>query len=293
MASNLIYNKTRYFGSTPRDFHFINGRNQEIGRAEQNGNVTWAEIMEWFSIVYPTLRWGTFRVHECLDRDPEDPLVRRGPAIDMPTSGNHLILPNTWYVILGPDGRYIRIETTTDIPAPRVPPLRYPNRDYRLHFFWQSVELRDGICVFSDPHVNQTLVPPQPGTRGWIPGRTVSCHIFPLELLEERGYKMTTFKTGDNILQNDGKGAIINTDCGQDDRVSDDLLYNHYRETVIINMTGRRNFDVIDFGTTESWSHMGIPSPSLHQKIAVELYFKKVFALGVSLKHLYGDDIDN
>ncbi|KAF3902638.1 hypothetical protein ABW21_db0209912 [Orbilia brochopaga] len=119
MPPNSRYNKTRYAGSTPQDFHFIDGKNREIGRSEQCGNTTWAEVMDWFSIVYPDLEPGAFNVHQCSETDPRDPLRKHGRAIDLTAAGHHLILPNTWYVILGQN-------------APRIPPFPAMYKDTRV-----------------------------------------------------------------------------------------------------------------------------------------------------------------
>ncbi|KAJ6261096.1 hypothetical protein Dda_3761 [Drechslerella dactyloides] len=331
MASDQGYNKTRYAASTDQDFHFVDGKNQEIGRSEQSGSITWDDVMEWFSIVYPNLEPGTYRIHQCTEAEPKDPLRRHGRALDMKAAKNHLILANKWYVVLGLDGYlvtlgdYIKVEITSEKPGLRIPPSPRPPHDYRYFNFWEAVRLRDRMCILSGLRLNQKIKCPK------LPAELVSCHIFPPELIDEwnrkkmgskvtdkrnpgiigktkinspqngvlvdlllfkafttnkisinprKGYKITTFRTDGEDSHVDSKRAHINKTCGDYDRVSDELLYNHYRESVIINMTGREGIDAVP--EFSKWSRLGGGNLNHTHKEGVELFLAKRLAIDVN-----------
>lgn len=87
-----------------RNIHFVDGNNNEIGGAWQNGALTWSEMAEWMEITFqkPTNGYAPFG---CLESgDPVQPLTRHGPAIIM--QGNTNPIAPGFYIILSPQGKY-------------------------------------------------------------------------------------------------------------------------------------------------------------------------------------------
>ena len=85
-----------------RNLHFLNGENDEIGGTWQNGSLTWAEMTEWFEIVYE-LPLEEYAPHFCLENgDPSDPVGQHGPPIVIQSNPDR-IQPG-YYVLLSHNG---------------------------------------------------------------------------------------------------------------------------------------------------------------------------------------------
>ncbi|KAK6495969.1 hypothetical protein TWF481_003014 [Arthrobotrys musiformis] len=308
----------RYPGSKHNDFHFLDGMNNAVGRSEQNGSITWDELMEWFGIVYPSLRKGTFAIHKCQDHNPQDLAKSRfhmGPAIDLQKSKYSLVTGDTWYVILGLDGEYIKVEATREIPPLRVEPGTHTPNDIRFQYFWEAVRYRDRKCVLTGACIKITGGGHSNrgaslwNTKGWqnrlvddteevVMGKTKICSMQNAILMDstyisaftknkiainpEKGYKITCFRTEGTSYTLDGKLAhipSINSRTPQDSRVSDELLYHHYKESVIINMTGRWGYD--ELPDYDEWCDMCVNKVDKFTKKATELYFAKALVLDI------------
>lgn len=103
--------------SIKRNIHFVNGENDEIGGAWQNGALTWSEMAEWMEIVFekPVDEYAPFR---CLEPDdPAQPLAQHGPVIIM--QGNNNPIAPSFYVILSPQGAVVDIPINRQNPTPR------------------------------------------------------------------------------------------------------------------------------------------------------------------------------
>ena len=92
-----------YRVSIKRNIHFVDGRNNEIGDAWQNGALTWSEMTEWMEITFdkPTDDYASF---PCLEPgNPVQPVAQHGPAIIM--QGNNNPIAPGFYAILSPQGK--------------------------------------------------------------------------------------------------------------------------------------------------------------------------------------------
>ncbi|KAK6520899.1 hypothetical protein TWF506_001141 [Arthrobotrys conoides] len=324
-----IYRGLRYYDSKLNDFHFLDGHNNEVGRSEQHGNLTWDEIMEWFTFVYPTLKRGTFNIYRCPDANPMDlakTISRLGEPIDLVKEKDVVFQGNSWYVILGLKKEYIKVEHTRHIPGLRVAPSTSVPTDPRLRYYWETVRSRDRKCVLTGKSMKQSkngrpgaqlvccpIYPPELRTewlaKGWprritdvseevVIGKEKLCSIQNSILMEsrfssaftmnkfsinpKRGYKITVFRNEDYSYTLDGKHALIpavNTRTFKDNRVSDELLYNHWRESVIINMTGRKKCDLLP--TYPNFRGMCTPTFDTRTKQATEIYLAKALVLDI------------
>lgn len=92
-----------YRAKADRNIHFVDGKNDEIAGAWQNGALTWSEMAEWMEITFqkPVDGYAPF---SCLEPgDPVNPLANHGPAIIM--QGNNNQITTGFYIILSPDGK--------------------------------------------------------------------------------------------------------------------------------------------------------------------------------------------
>ncbi|KAK6536779.1 hypothetical protein TWF281_000993 [Arthrobotrys megalospora] len=322
-----IYRGNRYFDSKPNDFHFLDGLNNEVGRSEQNGSITWDEIMEWFSIVYPTLKRGSYNIYRCNDANPKDLAQSRLEApIDLQRFKDNMIQGNAWYVILGLNREYIKVEITRRVPGLRVAPNTCVPIDPRFRYYWETVRCRDRRCILTGKSMKQTksgrpgaqlvccpIYPPELRgewiANGWprritdvseevVIGKEKLCSIQNSILMDsrfsaaftmnnfsinpKRGYKITCFRTEDYSYTLDGKHAQIpqvNNRTVKDNRVSDELLYNHYKESVIINMTGRQKCD--ELPPYKDFRSMCTPTFDKLTKLATEIYLAKSLVLDI------------
>ncbi|KAK6351378.1 hypothetical protein TWF718_004539 [Orbilia javanica] len=324
-----IYKGHRYSDSKLNDFHFLDGHNNEVGRSEQHGNLTWDEIIEWFTIVYPTLKRGTYNIYRCPDANPTDiaqTMLRLGEPIDLVKDKDVVFQGNSWYLILGLKKEYIKVEHTRYIPGLRVAPSTSVPTDPRLRYYWESVRSRDRRCVLTGKSMKQSkngrpgaqlvccpVYPPELRSEwlamGWpkritdvsdevVIGKEKLCSIQNSILMEsrfssaftmnkfainpKRGYKMTVFRNEDYSYTLDGKHAQIpsvNTRTFKDNRVSDELLYNHWRESVIINMTGRKQCDLLP--VYHDFRSMCTPTFDARTKQATEIYLAKALILDI------------
>ncbi|KAF3275580.1 hypothetical protein TWF970_006750 [Orbilia oligospora] len=332
-----IYRGSRYYDSKLNDFHFLDGHNNEVGRSEQHGNLTWDEIMEWFTLVYPNLKKGTFKVYRCPDANPMDlakTISRLGEPIDLVKEKDVVFQGNSWYVILGLNKEYIKVEHTRHIPGLRVAPSTSVPTDPRceakrkpqLRYYWETVRSRDRKCVLTGKNMKQSkngrpgaqlvccpIYPPELRSewlaKGWprritdvseevVIGKEKLCSIQNSILMEsrfssaftmnkfsinpKRGYKITVFRNEDYSYTLDGKHALIaavNTRTFKDNRVSDELLYNHWKESVIINMTGRQKCDLLP--TYPNFRGMCTSTFDARTKLATEIYLAKALVLDI------------
>ncbi|KAK6503309.1 hypothetical protein TWF481_008332 [Arthrobotrys musiformis] len=329
IATEPIYRGHRYFDSKLNDFHFLDGLNNEVGRSEQHGNITWDEMMEWFAIVYPNLKRGTFKIYRCPDSNPMDlakTISKLGEPIDVVKEKDVAFQGNSWYVILGLNKEYIKIEHTHHIPGLRVAPSTGIPVDPRLRYYWETVRSRDRKCVLTGKSMKQSkngrpgaqlvccpIYPPELRAewlaKGWprritdvsdevVIGKEKLCSIQNSILMEsrfasaftmnkfsinpKRGYKITVFRNEDYSYTLDGKNAqiaAVNTRTYKDNRVSDELLYNHWKESVIINMTGRKGCDLLP--TYDSFRNMCITNFDGRTKQATEIYLAKALVLDI------------
>ncbi|KAF3120915.1 hypothetical protein TWF569_002857 [Orbilia oligospora] len=324
-----IYRGSRYYDSKLNDFHFLDGHNNEVGRSEQHGNLTWDEIMEWFTLVYPNLKKGTFKIYRCPDANPMDlakTISRLGEPIDLVKEKDVVFQGNSWYVILGLKKEYIKVEHTRHIPGLRVAPSTSVPTDPRLRYYWETVRSRDRKCVLTGKSMKQSknsrpgaqlvccpIYPPELRSewlaKGWprritdvseevVIGKEKLCSIQNSILMEsrfssaftmnkfsinpKRDYKITVFRNEDYSYTLDGKNALIaavNTRTFKDNRVSDELLYNHWKESVIINMTGRQKCDLLP--TYPNFRGMCTPTFDARTKLATEIYLAKALVLDI------------
>ncbi|KAK6361386.1 hypothetical protein TWF730_005119 [Orbilia blumenaviensis] len=319
----------RYHGSQRNEFHFIDGLNNEIGRSVQNGYLTWDEVIEWFPLVYPTLEKGTFNIYRCPEPDPSD-LAKTISQLEYPVNllreGGAAFKGNSWFVILGLNKEYIKVEHTRQIPGLRVEPSPNLPTDPRLRYYWEAVRSRDRRCVLTGKTMKQSRDGP-PGAqlvccpvfppelrgewleKGWprritdvseevVIGKEKLCSIQNGILMEsrfsapftmnkfainpKRNYKITVFRNEEHSQIIDGKRAQIpqvNIRTHKDNRVSDDLLYNHWKESVIINMTGRQKCDRLP--NYNNFRSMCLSKPNDRTKRATEIYLAKALILDI------------
>lgn len=86
-----------------RNVHFINGNNDEIGGAWQNGSLSWAEMSEWMQIVFE-LPLEKYALFPCLEiGDPENPVTQHGAPINIHANAD--IIQPGFYVLLSSQGK--------------------------------------------------------------------------------------------------------------------------------------------------------------------------------------------
>ncbi|ELR08811.1 hypothetical protein VC83_00753 [Pseudogymnoascus destructans] len=287
-----------------RNIHFVDGKNNEISSAWQNGPLTWSEMAEWIEVVVeePVDSYAPFR---CLELgDPVNPLAQHGPAIVM--QGNNNQISTGFYVILSPDGASINIRINRQNPMPRTSTRASSSKlDPRTKTFRNRVRERDGRCVVTGekPLDDVDFV------------RLEAAHIFPLAHLDmwkaqlwQRQITDDRYvgESGINSVQNgillrsdvhqlfDTYRLAINPDRGyktycfanvatldhiqmyQDpDTVSQyqpcrGLLKHHFRMCVLLNMKGRAGYPKWDEDLPPGCDDMAEVASSEEGKLRLE-----------------------
>ncbi|KFY37365.1 hypothetical protein V495_07224 [Pseudogymnoascus sp. VKM F-4514 (FW-929)] len=159
---------TGYRVSVTRNIHFVDGQNDEIGGAWQNGALTWSEMAEWMEITFQTPING-YAPFPCLEPgDPVRPLAQHGPVIIM--QGNDNIITPGFYVILSPQGNEVKIPINQENPIPRTTSRATSSEmDNHTKTFRNRVRTRDGRCVIT-----------RTGPIGGDFIRLSAAHIFPI-----------------------------------------------------------------------------------------------------------------
>lgn len=125
-----------YRVSIKRNIHFVDGNNNEIGGAWQNGTLTWSEMAEWMEITFqkPTDEYAPF---SCLEPgDPVQPLARHVPEIIIQNNTSPIV--PEFYIILSPEVGVVDIPINGENPMPR-PSSRASSAELDNHVSLQSL----------------------------------------------------------------------------------------------------------------------------------------------------------
>ncbi|OBT76810.1 hypothetical protein VF21_04524 [Pseudogymnoascus sp. 05NY08] len=289
--------------SINRTIHFIDGKNNEIGGAWQNGSLTWSEMAEWMEITFqkPTDEYAPFH---CLEPDdPAQPLAQHGPLII--TQNNNSPIKPGFYIILIPQGAVVEIPINGENPTPR-PSSRVSSAelDNQARNFRSRVRARDGRCVITGA---------EPAGDDFV--RLAAAHIFPLAYLDvwkteswqrkiaddryvgesginsvqngillrsdvhelfdtfriainpDRGYKTYSF-LNDPTLDNLTMFRDPNTAAQY--QPSRDLLKHHFRMSVLLNMKGREGYPRWDEDIPSGCDEMAEAASSEEGKLRLE-----------------------
>ncbi|OBT58891.1 hypothetical protein VE04_00574 [Pseudogymnoascus sp. 24MN13] len=292
-----------YRVSIKRNVHFVDGNNNEIGGAWQNGALTWSEMVEWMEITFekPTYEYAPFR---CLEPgDPVQLLAQHGPAIKI--QGNNNPVKPGFYIILSPEGEVVDLPINRQNPMPR-PSCRVSSAELDNHtkHFRNRVRARDGRCVITGA---------KPAGSDFV--RLGATHIFPLAHLD--AWKVESWQrqiaddkyvgeSGINSAQNgillrfdvqdlfDTYRIAINPDkgyktyCFIDEPELDnlimfpdpntatqyqprgDLLKHHFRISVLHNMKGRDGYPKWDEDIPSGCDEMAEAASSEEGKLRLE-----------------------